>query len=658
MQKSKKRKKKQNKSATARRRKLVEMLEQVDRAEQLEEDGEAAEAYELLRDLNRQYPRRPEVLQALVNVCFTLNDLPSYQAACEQLVPLQPHDPDLRLGLAGSCMGNMRPALALRHFQVFLERWPNDVRADDVRQTADELQYALNDILDDLGLAGKEGFAIAVLHEQILGAMSRVDLAKVQTLAEELLQIKPDFLPALNNLSEACFRQDHVDRAIAASRRVLEIEPDNFNALGNLARHLHLTGRQEEARPLLDRLKGVESESLDIYAKKAETFSYLGDDQAVLDAHRQAKRRKAESDPRNEAFLCHLAAAATMRLGKERNARKLWKKALKLSPGLNLAQDNLDDLENPPEERHAPWAYDISYWLTDDLAHKVASCMERAEEHESEEAFTREAQRLLQEHPQLAAALPILLERGDPMGRQLALHLATVADSFDILREFALSQYGPDSLRQQAVQTLRQAEVLSAEPVRMWLKGEWRDICVRGFEVSDEPIYEHPAEIEPIAYDAITALKEGDGEEAEHLLKKALEVAPDAPDLLNNLASAYRAQGRQEEGKQLIREIHERFPDYFFGRINMAHLYLQSDDIDRAKEMTEPLLDRPRYHTTEFAGLCYVQALIHVTEEDADAASHWTNMLEEFEPEHPALPYLHTMMSTGKLAWLGRGRKK
>ena len=658
MQKSKKRKKKQNKSATARRRKMAEMLRQVDQAEQLEEDGQAAEAYKLLQDLNRQYPRRPEVLSALINVCFTLNDLPSYQAACEELVPLQPHDPDLRLGLAGSCMANMRPALALRHFRVFLERWPNDIRAEEVRRTAAELKDALDRTLEDLGLTGKEGIAIAVLHEQILGAMGRADLAKVQTLAEELLQIKPDFLPALNNLAEACFRKDNVDRAIASSRRVLEIEPDNFNALGNLARYLHFSGRQAEAGPLLDRLKRAESESLDIYVKKAETFSYLGDDEAVLDAHRQAKLRKEDNNPSSEALLCHLAAVATMRMGQQRNARKLWKQALKLAPGLSLAQGNLDDLKNPPEERHAPWAYDISYWLTNDLSRKVASRLGRVEDRESEEAVTGEAQRLLQEHPQLAVALPILLERGDPMGRQFALHLATAADSFDILREFAISQSGPDSLRQEAAQTLRKAGVLSSEPLSMWLNGQWRDVTIRGFEISDEPIHEHPPEIEPLAYDAMMALRNGKGEEAERLLKKALELAPDAPDLLNNLASAYNAQRRYKEAEQLIREIHERYPDYFFGRINMAHLYLQSDDIDRAKKMTEPLLDRSRYHTTEFTNLCNIQASIHVAEKDIDSAGHWIDMLEEFGPEHPALPHLKRMMSIGKIARMGRRRKK
>ena len=62
----------------------------------------------------------------------------------------------------------------------------------------------------------------------------------------------------------------------------------------------------------------------------------------------------------------------------------------------------------------------------------------------------------------------------------------------------------------------------------------------------------------------------GRAAEAEVLLRHAIAQEPNSPNLLNNLASALEMQGRRGESRALMIEIHERFPDYFFGRTNVA----------------------------------------------------------------------------------------
>src|SRR5262249_14298621 len=151
-------------------------------------------------------------------------------------------------------------------------------------------------------------------------------------------------------------------------------------------------------------------------------------------------------------------------------------------------------------------------------------------------------------------------------GREFAFRLATIAETPELmaaLRDFALGQRGPDQLRMEAANTACAAGLLSEGPTRLWMRGEWQGIQLLGWELHNEATGGHSRQVEDWAREAMEALYEDDGKRAEDLLRKALEQEPNAPDLLNNLASAYHAQDRWEESEALIRQIHERFPDYF-----------------------------------------------------------------------------------------------
>src|SRR5262249_39496423 len=147
------------------------------------------------------------------------------------------------------------------------------------------------------------------------------------------------------------------------TRKVLELAPDNLHALSNLTRFLVLHGQLDEARQAAERLKALTSPREDVWVKKADALSYLGDDQGVLDAWQAACR---EGEPRGTplalAMLCHLAGVAHARQGREGQARLLWQQALGHVPGFDLPRRNLDDLGRPPGQRHAPYPYTLQYW--------------------------------------------------------------------------------------------------------------------------------------------------------------------------------------------------------------------------------------------------------------------------------------------------------
>jgi len=99
---------------------------------ELLEKKRPAEARDKLQDLDRRVPNQINILTNLVNACYDLNDIESYQAACEQLLKIDRNNADVSLGLAGAYLSNGRLMLALRAFRDFVRRWPDHPRAHEV----------------------------------------------------------------------------------------------------------------------------------------------------------------------------------------------------------------------------------------------------------------------------------------------------------------------------------------------------------------------------------------------------------------------------------------------------------------------------------------------------------------------------------------------
>src|SRR5450759_4837717 len=98
------------------------------------------EAREALSDLDQRFPRNPVILIELVNVCYELKDTEGYQYAGERLLEIDPNNADAALSVAGAYMANLRPAMALRAFRNFLQRFPDHPRAGEASQTAAQLE--------------------------------------------------------------------------------------------------------------------------------------------------------------------------------------------------------------------------------------------------------------------------------------------------------------------------------------------------------------------------------------------------------------------------------------------------------------------------------------------------------------------------------------
>jgi predicted Zn-dependent protease len=140
-------------------------------------------------------------------------------------------------------------------------------------------------------------------------------------------------------------------------------------------------------------------------------------------------------------------------------------------------------------------------------------------------------------------------------------------------------------------------------------------------------------------------LYDDDADTAEPLLKEALALEPNSPDLMNNLAEAYELQGRADEAHALLLETHQRFPDYFFARAAVAIIRAKKGEVDEAKILLEPLRTQSKYHISEFVALCMAEVEMDLAMGQPEAARHWANMLAQIEPDHPVVKRLQNRLA-------------
>jgi tetratricopeptide (TPR) repeat protein len=417
---------------------------------------------------------------------------------------------------------------------------------------------------------------------------------------------------------------------------------------------LFLQGRIEEARRMAERLQAAQSDREDIWLKKAEVFSYLGDDQAVIAAFDGAEETGALEKLSNGAMFFHLAAVAAWRLGREEWARELWRQCLEESPGFGLAKANLADLSQPVGARNGPWAFSLDYLLRRQALEDMIKETRKAVRREKTD-FVKAMQDYARRHPEITNLIPYLLERGDPGGRDFAIKMTSVIKTPELLamlRDFALGQQGSDQMRMEAAQAATQADLLpSGETVLMWIKGEWTEIMMLGFEISYEPDTEQrlPPKAERLLIEAMEEIRHGDAAKGEQLIKQAIEIAPNRPSLLNNLAVAYGRQDKIEESRNLIAEIRQKFPDYFFGIANEAANLARDGKPDEAEEMIKPLLQHKRLHITEFAAICVAQIEIALARKNRESAKSWIQMWESADPDNPNLEVMRSRVEKPRL---------
>ena len=617
----------------------------------LKQDWSAA--CQILEPLSQQYPQEKRVWEYLTDVSFEAGKTTLYQKACEGLFAADPTGENAFM-LGGAYLKNMHPLLALQAFRQVLERDPDHKLASEARDTIKKLEPMLEEVLAEMGLSeAAGGMEIALLHERGQAYLGQGDAAAARAAEEEVLARHPEFLSARNNLSLISWMEGDVDGAIATAQDVLEREADNIHALSNLIRFWVISGNDAAARPYGERLKTSQAKAWDGWTKKVEGLSYLADDAAVVDVWRQAQAAGVEGSPASSLFY-HLSAVSLARLGDEKQAISQWKKALEETPGYQLARENLNDIRKPIGQRHGAWPLSWEQWLTPKSSaelHQVITTKLRSTQPEKLISGLKD---FLNRHPDVMAILPRILERGGPKGQEFILANAEQLKTPELLaliKDFALSQNGPDQMRNRAATLASQANLLPKANVTLWVRGEWRDVMLMAYEFHGEPITEHSKPVEQLLGQALHRLRQDDAKqavEAEALLSEALELEPEAPDLQHNLAIAFKLQGREEDSNALTRDIVSRCPDYLFASASLAQIHLNEGDIEAAEALLHPFLCRDRFHFLEFSTFADAYIELLVAKKQKDGARTWLQVWEKVNSEDPTLQYWKQRLGHGQ----------
>lgn len=600
------------------------------------------EARQTLEEYDQAHPGNPEVSGLLLDVYHELQEYPLYCRICRRMIEREPQNRSLPLMLAGANLANANLATAYLGFQCFVRLYPHDPMSEDARGALADLQPAIDELLASMPAAWDDRLECAALNEEIGTCLAAGECQQAIQAGEQLLARHAEFPRAMNNLSEAYFRTGQAEWAIAMSRGVLRQQPENVHALANLTRHLFLSGDQQAAEAIAGQLLSAHADNDELWCKKCEALSFLGNDEAVRAVYAEADQSSTGHQPSPiAALLHHLGAAAFARLGDARRAERYWRKALKIVPEFHLAKTSLEDAAQPIGQRHGPWYFPLHYWFGGNVIAEMRGSFAKAK---TDEEITRAGRRFVETHPEIVRLIPALLDRGDRSGREFAVRLAKIletADTNDALRTFCLSQRGPDAMRIEAANWLCQKGVIPSGRLQIWFDGRQTEIELLGFQVTSEPSETcHSPAVEALACEGIAALHADQGKKAAELFQRCIDLDGESPALLNNLAAAYGMQGREEESLQLIRRVHERWPDYFFGRTAMANIATGAGNYDLSESYLAPLRRTSRLHITEFTALATANINLLLAQGKKDAARHWVKLWREIDPDNRNLQAL------------------
>ncbi|MCI0539402.1 MAG: tetratricopeptide repeat protein, partial [Verrucomicrobiales bacterium] len=495
-----------------------------------------------------------------------------------------------------------------------------------------------------------DAFELAELHEESLSLLDQGDYKAARATIEQILERRPGLDSAYNNLSLIALGENKLEEAMEIAEGALRRDDRNVAALANMIRFLVIGGQPEKARLYADRLKAIDLSGPDVWIKKAEALSFLGDDAGVLEILPEVvEEERRFTLPSAAALVFHFAAVATMRLrpfekDAEKEAKRLWEHAEGLWAGLELAVDNLEDLQNPIDERHGPWPFQLQDWVRREVVYELEDELQFISEDEfrfisehDKAALIRVGKRFLARRPELNHIVPILLERGDPAGRSFAITVATIGQTPELLsalRNFVLGRNGPDLFRIRSTQVLLETGSLEPGAHQMWIKGEWDESLLMGVMIDGDPIKNVGKKAEPLVNQALHLLRAGDGKKAEAVIRQAMLIEPENPMLINNLIKSIELQGRRREVEEMAEDLYERFPDYLFGRTNIAILSILKGNLERASECLKPLYSRKRMHFSEYGAFASAQIELALASGDRKLARQWFENWERIDPDN------------------------
>lgn len=593
--------------------------------------GQIGEANAQLEALAAESPKDAHVFELLGSARMSGGDVAGALDAFERAWQLS-RDPHLWPLLAELYLHRNMNAHAIN-------AWRQAQRADvalseSLRQALAECDREVATLVETLGRPRAK--VLEGLHELERGQrfIEAQEPEKAIEAARRAARMLGDWPPPHNNLSYGLFMVGRVKEAVVEARRVIAAHPENVHALANLVRFFAWSGNRNEASSYWTRLKALSPQEPLDRMKQIEAAAILEDDEMVYQSAQALSSREAPEDEVSRYVQRHLAIAEA-NLGRRKAALQRLRKVAGLDDA--YAGSILAALEAGRSSlgfKHR-FSYHPSVTLLPPPVARALQEMTDETTPESGERARRMFSKMAPRFPQLVvmAEKQIWDEGLVQVGVELLGMLAT-PEAHAALRRFALSQAGSDEERMAALQALSESGGAELdEHFRFWSQGEWREIQLRTYTLSEESDRAYAPDVADLLNRGVAAMREGRADEAERLLRRAITLDPTAQEGYNNLGSLYARRGDHEAARAMYRKAIEVAPAYAYPRLNLALYLLNEDDIAGAKAMLEPLAGATHFQPREFAFYLYLQARIAIEEEQFEAAQRALDSSLALDPD-------------------------
>ncbi|MBU0498437.1 MAG: tetratricopeptide repeat protein [Gammaproteobacteria bacterium] len=477
-----------------------------------------------------------------------------------------------------------------------------------------------------------------------------VELAEIciQTDAfEEGIEIllKADNAPPLrNNLGICLFHLGRLDEALACFNENWAREPRNLFALGWIVKLRLLLGREEAAVGLLPPLvSAIPLRDEDLIAQ-ISVLLLLGREQDALRAFEAGIRQPWW---RNGVFhrlgmIKHLGAVCHLRAGKIKAARKLWREALDEAPDLDLARENLADLEREQRERNGPWLLPLIEYLPKYWLNKLQAGFQDRSDEDNKKRLVATCGAVSNAYLQALSAI------GDSMTLQFCAWLLHVRaqqgdkEAREGLLAILRSPQGSLQDHLDLATRMREQGILAVqEAVEIWNGEELQPVRLQGYKVSGEA---RPSKLTKPQMDllgqALAAIRGKDYQRAKGILEGLSKKVPGEGMIWNNLAVVHSALGNDREVERMLHQAVEADSSNVIGRCNLAMHYIGSGDKERAKALLMDLPLRDELHIQEAIAGNGVNAVLLASEGRFEEAEKLLEALRPMAEEYKLLARL------------------
>ena len=433
----------------------------------------------------------------------------------------------------------------------------------------------------------------------------------------DAIRLEPKEPPFYNDLALAQFLAGEIEDAARTCEQVLrDVAPDNVFSLASLVHYYLVLGRGEDAIAMSDRLRKHSPHEETGLVKKCEALARMRDHGAVLEAAEAGLERFPKA-----GGVAFFAGAAAANLGDRDRARRHLRRARRDEIHGDRAREYERLLEKggAPRTIEGDWPYlESSEWVSERLIERI----------KGDETARR--------YPGLVDALVAFInDETERAGLSIELlGIIGTPRAAEVLRKIAFGTFGPDGIRTQALMALQQTGAIDEQGShRVWQDGQWREIVLTSFEVTEEAGSPFPAEHDKALKRMLAALRSRKWKRALRIGEGLRSKAPDSPMIHHNLAIARQMLGRVDEAESLLRRAIDLDPTYIFAPASLILLLLERERVDEAEKVLQGVRVPPKVHPHAYAHYLGATAELALARGKTDLLESTLDVLEDLAIE-------------------------